>query len=159
MLLASLCFVHCVAGPILLTYAGFSSLIGVSEKFEPLFVLGSAATGLIAFVPAYRKKHGRKSCLALFASGISCLLLRSHIELPSIPIEPIVTAVGASLIICAHILNLKFSKRCQCCDPLSEEMREAACDMGRANPTAQVRFQPDGVYPEIPTSTHPERKR
>jgi len=94
MLLASLCFVHCVAGPILLTYAGFSSSIGVSEKFEALFVLGSAAMGLIAFVPAYRKKHGRKSCLALFASGISCLLLRSHIELPSIPIEPIVTAVG-----------------------------------------------------------------
>jgi hypothetical protein len=87
MLLASLCFVHCVAGPILLTYAGFSSLIGVSERFEPLFLLGSAAIGVIAFVPAYRKKHGRKSCLVLFASGLLCLLLRRYIELLSISVE------------------------------------------------------------------------
>src|ERR1700721_3844722 len=81
MLLASLCFVHCVAGPILLTYAGFSSLIDVSEKLEPLFLLGSAAMGIIAFVPAYRKKHGRKSCLALFASGLLCLFLARYIKL------------------------------------------------------------------------------
>lgn len=120
MVLASLCFVHCIAGPILLTYAGFSSLIGAFEKLEPLFVLGSATMGAIAFIPAYRKRHGRKSCLVLFASGILCLLLRRHIELPSLSIEPVVTAVGAGLIIGAHVLNLRFSKRCQCCDPVSE---------------------------------------
>jgi hypothetical protein len=26
--------------------------------------------GIIAFVPAYRRKHGRKSCLALFATAM-----------------------------------------------------------------------------------------
>jgi hypothetical protein len=120
MLLASLCFVHCVAAPVLLSCAGFSSLIGASESLEPLFLLGTAAIGVIAFVPAYRKKHGRKSCLALFGSGLFCLLMRRHIELPALSVEPVVTGVGASLIVGAHVLNLRFSKSCQCCDPLSE---------------------------------------
>ena len=120
MLLASLCFVHCVAGPILLSYAGLSSLIGVSEKLEPLFLTGSAAMGMIAFVPAYRKKHGRKSCLALFGCGFLCLLLRHHVDIPAVPLEAIATGAGASLIVGAHVLNLRFSKRCQCCDPVSE---------------------------------------
>jgi len=30
--IASVCFVHCIAGPVLLSFAGFASLIGVSEK-------------------------------------------------------------------------------------------------------------------------------
>lgn len=123
-LLASLCFAHCVAGPILLSYLGFSSLIGVSERLEPLFILGSGAMGIIAFVPAYRKKHGRRSCLALFASGLLCLVLRRYIELPSFSAEPVVTALGAGLIIGAHALNLRFSRRCQCCDSLSETIHE-----------------------------------
>ena len=58
---------------------GLASLVNVSEKFEPLFLLGSAAMGATALVPAYRKKHGRISCLALFGSGILCLLLRHYI--------------------------------------------------------------------------------
>lgn len=120
MLLTSLCFVHCVAGPILLSYAGLSSLVGVSEKLEPLFLAGSAAMGMIAFVPAYRQKHGRKSCLALFACGLFCLLLRRHVDIPAVPLEAIATGAGASLIVGAHVLNLRLSKRCQCCNPVSE---------------------------------------
>jgi MerC mercury resistance protein len=144
MLLASLCFVHCVAGPILLSYAGFSSLIGVSEKLEPLFLLGSGAMGILAFVPAYRKKHGRKSCLALFAFGLLCLLLRRYIELPFISAEPVVTGLGASLIVGAHLLNLRFSKRCQCCGSLSETIHEATHASERSVSAPQVQIQPDG---------------
>ena len=123
-LIASLCVVHCVAGPVLLSFAGLASLSGVSEKFEPLFLLGSATMGVMALVPAYRKKHGRLSCLALFGSGLLCLLLRHHIELRAIFIEPVAATVGASLIIGAHVLNLRFSRRCTCCDPRSEEAHE-----------------------------------
>ena len=120
MLMASLCFVHCVAGPVLLSFAGMSSLVNVSEKFELLFLLGSAAMGSIALVPAYRKKHRRISCLALFASGLLCLLLRHSIGWRTLSVEPAVAALGASLIIVAHVLNLRFSRRCGCCSPHSE---------------------------------------
>lgn len=124
MLIASLCFVHCVAGPILLSFAGLASLVNVSEKFEPLFLIGSAAMGVIALVPAYRKNHGRVSCLALFASGILCLLLRHYAGWRIISIEPVAVLLGASLIIGAHALNLRYSRRCRCCDSSSERLRE-----------------------------------
>ena len=120
MVLASLCFVHCVAGPVLLAFAGLTSLVGISEKFEPLFLLGSAAMGAVALLPAYRKKHGRISCIALFASGLLCLLLRHYFRWRDISIEPLSAALGVGLIIGAHVLNLRYSRRCQCCGPLSE---------------------------------------
>lgn len=157
-LLASLCFIHCVAGPILLSYAGFSSLIGVSEKLEPLFLLGSGAMGIIAFVPAYRKRHGRRSCLVLFASGLFCLLLRRHIELPAFSTEPVVTAVGAGLIIGAHVLNLRCSKRCRCCDPSSETIGEAAHTSGCATSATLTQIQSDNVDPEASTRAISEWK-
>jgi hypothetical protein len=125
MLIAFLCFVHCVAGPILLSCAGLASLVSVSEKLEPLFLLGSAVMGMVALVPAYRKKHGRVCCLALFASGLLCLLLRRYIESWAMSIESIPAALGVSLIICAHVLNLKFSRRCGCCDPHPQTIRRA----------------------------------
>ena len=124
MLMAFLCFVHCVAGPVLLSFAGMASLVNVSEKFEPVFLLGSAAMGAIALVPAYRRKHGRISCLALFISGLLCLLLRHSIGWRSFSVEPVVSALGASLIIGAHVLNLRFSRRCVCCGGHSEVVRD-----------------------------------
>jgi hypothetical protein len=113
--IATLCFAHCVAGPLLLSFAGLSSLLNVSEKLEPMFLCASAAMGALALVPAYRTKHRRASCLVLFAAGVLCLLVRRHITWRAIPIEPVVAAMGACLIIGAHVLNLRFSKRCGCC--------------------------------------------
>ena len=98
-------------------------MVSLSEKVEPLFLLGSATLGVIALVPAYRKKHGRVSCLALFACGLLCLLLRRHIGSGAISVEPIAVALGACLIIGAHMLNLRFSRRCACCDPASKTVR------------------------------------
>jgi hypothetical protein len=141
MLIASLCFVHCIAGPILLSFAGLTSLMNVSEKFEPLFLLGSGAMGAIALVPAYRKKHRRKSCLALFAAGSLCLLLRHYVAWRAMPIEPIAAAVGASLIIGSHVLNLRFSRRCECCNPSSE----AACEESQSVPRKTRYHTPRGI--------------
>jgi MerC mercury resistance protein len=125
MLIASLCFVHCVAGPVLLSFVGFSSMIGTSEKLEPLFLLGSAGMGFLALVPAYRTKHRRVSCLALFGSGFICLIFRRRIQLQGIAVEQIGVALGAMLIIGAHALNLRFSRRCACCEPGPIELIDA----------------------------------
>ena len=89
----------------------------VTHLHRKLTLLGSAAMGSIALVPAYRKKHGRVSCLAMFGSGLLCLLLRRHIGGRAIAIEPVAVAMGATFIITAHALNLRFSRRCQCCEP------------------------------------------
>jgi hypothetical protein len=126
-LIASVCFVHCIAGPVLLSFAGYASLIGVSEKLEPLFLLGSLAMGIATLIPGYRRHHGRRSCLVMFCTGILCLVLRHHI-----PFHLLMESIGAGIGVCfvagAHILNLKFSKHCQCCEPVSapgDDRREA----------------------------------
>jgi hypothetical protein len=114
MLVATLCFIHCVAGPVLLSFAGFSSLIGVSEKIEPVFVLSSVVLGTATLIPGYRKKHRRFSCLALFVCGLLCLVVLRRLDWMVVP-DGILAGVGAVLIIGAHALNLKFSRQCECC--------------------------------------------
>jgi hypothetical protein len=126
--IAAVCFVHCIAGPVLLSVAGLASVIGVSERLEPVFLLGSLAMGALALVPAYRKKHGRISCLAMFGCGILCLILRHQIHWRAMPIQEIGTGTGALLIVGAHALNLKYSKRCQCCEQSAITSSETASE-------------------------------
>jgi MerC mercury resistance protein len=122
-LLASLCFIHCVAGPVLLSFAGFASVIGVSEKMEPLFVLPSIAIGTATLVPGYRHRHRRFSCLALFFCGILFLVVLRRLEWLVVP-ETVLAGIGAALIAGAHALNLKFSRQCECCSfPKNSEIR------------------------------------
>lgn len=119
-LIAILCFVHCVAGPLLLSVAGFASLLNLSEKLEPVFVASSLVFGLASLVPAYRRKHRRFSCLVLFLCGLVCLAVLRHIRWTIVP-EVVMTGIGACLIIAAHALNLKFARRCECCDPVGSD--------------------------------------
>lgn len=116
MLVAFLCFIHCIAGPVLLSFAGLSSMMGLSEKLDPLFVLLSSAIAGFTLIPGWRRKHGRKTCLALFAAGILFLLVRRY---TSRPVEIAATVFGAGLIVSAHALNIRFARRCRCCDQAS----------------------------------------
>ena len=120
-LFAGLCFLHCVAGPVLLAYAGASSLIGISERLEPLFLLSSCLIGLATLIPGYRHRHRRLSCLVVFLCGLFCLVLLRRFQWLPLS-DALLTAIGAALIACAHLLNHRFSARCDCCAPL--EIRE-----------------------------------
>jgi MerC mercury resistance protein len=132
MLLATLCFIHCVAGPVLLSFAGYSSLIAASERFEPVLLLSSLILGSAVLIPAYRRKHRRCSCLALFFSGLLCLVVFRRLHWMMIP-DAILTGIGVVLIIGAHALNMKFSRQCECCEP--GHSREADC-----GPNSRVSF-------------------
>jgi hypothetical protein len=130
MLVAAICFVHCVAGPALLTFAGLASLTGGSEKLEYVFLLSSITFGAATLIPTYRTKHRRLSCLALFSCGLLCLLVHRFISWTAVP-EMITVGVGATLIVGAHALNLKLSRKCQCCEPgVSTERQERADQIG-----------------------------
>jgi hypothetical protein len=97
----------------LLSAAGFASMIGMSEKLEPVFVVLSAIIGAIALVPAYRSRHRRRICLVLFGSGMLFLLFR---QFASRAIEITATVCGAGFIVAAHALNIRFLHTCRCCD-------------------------------------------
>lgn len=140
-LIAGACFVHCVAGPVLLSLGGFASLIGVSEKLEPVFALSSIGLGAATLIPGYRKRHGRRSCLAMFLAGIFCLLVVRHLEWTALP-EIAAVGIGAGLIVAAHALNLKFTRQCECCrtdiqsDPLTGQSGPLS---GRCSPFTRKR--------------------
>jgi hypothetical protein len=114
--LATACFIHCVAGPVLLSVAGFAGLIGTSEKMERWFLTGSVLMGTISLIPSYRRRHRQPICLAIFLVGIGLLALRHQVQSKTIPVEPIAAGIGACLIVSAHILDLRLSRRCQCCE-------------------------------------------
>jgi hypothetical protein len=125
MLIASVCFLHCVAGPVLLSIAGFASSTGASEELEPVFLLGSIAMAAAVLIPGYRRKHGRLSCLVMFCSGLLCLVMRNRVRWPAHFVEPTFAGAGAVLIVGAHALNRRFSKRCRCCEPEAAEIGSA----------------------------------
>src|SRR5579872_863734 len=87
--IAAVCFVHCIAGRLLLSFAGLASLIGASERLEPAFLLGSRFMGVMALVPGYRRKHRKLWCLALFCAGFLCLLVRRRIHLGGASLEAV----------------------------------------------------------------------
>jgi hypothetical protein len=126
---ALLCCVHCIAGPTLLTFAGLSSLIDISERAEVLFLCASAAIGTAVLVPAYRRRHRRLSCLLMFGAGIAALLARRHL---SGHVETATTLIAASLIVGGHLLNIRYSKRCECCAPTSQVRIQIAIPAARA---------------------------
>lgn len=125
MLVATLCFIHCAVGPMLLSLAGFSSLVGASEKVETVFVVSSVVLGGATLIPGYRRKHRRCACLALFVGGLLCLVIFRRLHGIMVP-DTILTGVGAGLIIGAHVLNLKFSRRCECCKSQPSGVRSNA---------------------------------
>ena len=106
-LIASVCFVHCVAGRVLLSLAGFASLTGISERLEPLFLLGFFAMGIATLIPVYRRHHGRRSCLVMFCTGVMYLFLGHHIP-PNLAMESIGAGIGVCFIAGARWLNLGF---------------------------------------------------
>src|SRR6266436_7717771 len=124
MLLAGACFVHCVAGPLLLSFAGLAGLTAGSERLEPAFLAGSVIIGTANLIPSYRKKHGRLVCLAMFLAGILCLYFRRRLSSTALLVEA-ATGLGACLIIGAHALNLRFCRRCRCCIPSSRATSSA----------------------------------
>ena len=117
-IVATLCFVHCVAGPALIDFGSFSSLIAFSERTEILFMPASATIGATVLFPGYRRRHRRRSCLAMFGSGMAALL--AHRYAHSGLAELATALVGASLIAGADILNRRYSRRCDCCEIASE---------------------------------------
>jgi hypothetical protein len=116
-IVATLCFVHCVAGPALIAFGSFSSLIALSERTEILFMLASAMIGAAVLFPGYRRRHRRRSCLAMFGSGMAALLAHRYAHTGLV--EVATALVGASLIAGAHVLN-RYSRRCDCCETASE---------------------------------------
>lgn len=105
------CAVHCVALPLL---AAVLPLAGAAVHYEPLEYLLLGATpvvGLLALYRGYRYQHRRIRPSVLFIAGFA-LLMAGHFWFPE-AWELTGIAVGAGLLIAAHIDNIRFCRKCR----------------------------------------------
>ncbi len=108
---STLCAVHCIAIPLLLTFSVFgSSHLLASHAIEGVVIFFSVCIAFFSLVPSYRNKH-RKIQPILFMAigfvGIGFGRLFHDFEM----IEIVGTVLGGFLIAYAHLLNWKILKK------------------------------------------------
>ena len=116
MALSLCCGLHCIMTPLLLG-AGAGLTLGwlLEESTEALLLTAAIGTAALSLIPSYLRRHRRKRCLSLFATG-AILLALAKLGPVSEPLEPLTVASGAALIATAHFVNLRLCRECAICE-------------------------------------------
>jgi hypothetical protein len=115
--LSSLCMVHCLATPALLSFSSvLAHLLPGEESIHRSLATLVAAMGAIALIRGFRV-HGRRRTLACMAAGLGFIFLGAWFgdRLPSHVCEMLVTMTGSLLMIAAHRMNHTFCRDCRTC--------------------------------------------
>ena len=114
---STLCVVHCVATPLLISMSAvFAHLLPAEEGVHRALATVVAAAGGIALIRGFRV-HGRRRILALMAAGLAFIFFGAWFgdRLPSHVFEVCVTMMGSALMIAAHRMNHTFCRDCSHC--------------------------------------------
>jgi len=116
MALSVCCGLHCVVTPLLIG-AAVGLPVGwlLNESTEALLLTAAIGTAVLSLGPSYWRRHRRKRCLGLFATG-AILLALAKLGPVSEPLEPLAVASGAALIATAHLVNLRLCRQCALCE-------------------------------------------
>jgi MerC mercury resistance protein len=106
------CAIHCAVVALALGMTPIASLIAASW-IEWAFLTASAAIGVLALVPGYRR-HGLRMPLALFSLGIALLVALRLLRVPASVFEMLVVVLAAGCLISAHWINRGAMHRCAC---------------------------------------------
>ena len=114
---SALCFVHCLATPVVLSLSAVSAHFLPTEEHTHrtlaviVTLLGAAALG-----NGYRR-HKQRSILVLMAVGLALIFSGAYFGdlLPNHWCEVAITLAGSLCMIFAHRLNHTFCKRCVRC--------------------------------------------
>ncbi|MCW3487673.1 MerC domain-containing protein [Chitinophaga nivalis] len=107
-----LCAVHCALLPLVLTMLPLlGAALPENEWLEYALLSGSFVIGCLALGRGYFRHHRRIRPLLLFSAGF-VLLVCGHFIAPADGWEPLPIAIGALMIIAAHLLNLRGCKQC-----------------------------------------------
>ncbi|GEM_PF-1167819 len=106
---SAICALHCVAVPILLSFAAFSGLAFLeTPAFEYAILSISIIIGVSSLLPSYFRHHRKFSALCLFVTGFLMIVLSRMTELEFWEIG--LTTAGVTLVATAHILNYKLCR-------------------------------------------------
>ncbi|WP_426358832.1 MerC domain-containing protein [Pseudocolwellia sp. HL-MZ19] len=111
----SLCALHCILLPVLLPALPLLGLSFLADhQWEHFFLVVTAVLGTFALFSGFRKYHRRIYPFYLLFLGIAIYWIKHDF---SEALEPYFIILGASLIVAAHVINLKLCNNCkQCAD-------------------------------------------
>lgn len=105
MIVSIACVAHCVAVPLalgLLPALGLSFL--ANDRLHEVLAVVVVLVALLAFVPGYRVHHSRRVPI-VGAIGVTMLSGAAFAPGLSLVLESVVTAVGGTVLVTAHVLN------------------------------------------------------
>lgn len=115
---SALCFVHCLATPIVLSLSAVTAHFLPSEEHthRTMAVLVTIL-GALALGSGYRR-HKQRSILVLMAAGLALIFFGAYFgdSLPNHWCEVAITLAGSLCMITAHRRNHTFCQRCVRCE-------------------------------------------
>jgi hypothetical protein len=114
---SALCFVHCLATPVILSLSAVSAhFLPTEEHTHRTMAVLVTILGTVALLTGYRR-HKRRSIFVLMGVGLTLIftgacfgdLLASHLE------EVAITLAGSCCMIAAHQMNHTFCRSCKSC--------------------------------------------
>jgi len=115
----SLCALHCILLPVLLPALPLLGLSFLADHaWEHVFLLITALLGTVALFSGFKKYHRKIYPFYLLFLGVFIYWIKHDF---SEEIQPYFIVIGASLIVAAHLINLKLCNSCkQCTDGACE---------------------------------------
>jgi MerC mercury resistance protein len=113
---STLCVVHCLLTPVVLSLSAVSAhFLPSEERTHRTLAVAIAALGAIALIKGYRN-HRSLRVLLLMVAGLAFIFggAFSGDLLPSHGVEVLVTLVGSGFMIAAHRTNHTFCRDCSC---------------------------------------------
>jgi hypothetical protein len=113
---STLCVVHCLLTPVVLSLSAVSAhFLPSEERTHRTLAVAIAALGAIALIKGYRN-HRSLRVLLLMVAGLAFIFggaFRGDL-LPSHGVEVLVTLIGSGFMITAHRTNHTFCRDCSC---------------------------------------------
>jgi uncharacterized membrane protein YozB (DUF420 family) len=114
---SSVCFVHCLLTPVVLSLSAvYAHFLPTEEHTHRILAVAVTLIGAMAIGSGYRR-HKKSSILWLMATGLALIFTGAYCgdRLPSHWTEVVITLVGSTCMIAAHRLNHTFCGRCDSC--------------------------------------------
>jgi hypothetical protein len=113
---STLCVVHCLLTPVVLSLSAVSAhFLPSEERTHRMLAVAIALLGAIALIKGYRN-HRSLRVLFLMVAGLAFIFGGAFWgdHLPSHGVEILVTLIGSGFMIAAHRTNHTFCRDCSC---------------------------------------------
>ena len=113
---STLCVIHCLVTPIVLSVSAVSAhFLPSEERTHRTLAVVIASLGALALVRGYRS-HRSLRVLLIMIAGLSCIFAGAFLgdRLPSHWAEVLITLIGSGFMIAAHRMNHTFCRNCIC---------------------------------------------